>query len=62
MGTRCTDGGHDEEFVNRNHWAYDERSFGGEKFGFGPDICAKKPSPEGVGEGIKAFLQEKVLT
>ena len=33
-----------------------------EKFGFGPDICAKKPSPEGVGEGIKAFLQEKVLT
>jgi len=27
-------------------------------FGFEPDVCAEKPSPEGVGEGIKKFMDE----
>ena len=26
------------------------------KFGFEPDVCAAKPSPEGVEEGIRAFM------
>lgn len=26
------------------------------KFGFEPDVCAEKPSPEGVGEGIRKFM------
>jgi uroporphyrinogen-III synthase len=28
-------------------------------FGFEPDVCAMKPSAEGVGDGIVAFLKEK---
>lgn len=32
-----------------------------ETFGFEVDICARKPSPEGVGEGVRAFLKEKGL-
>ena len=28
-----------------------------QEFGFEPDVCAAKPSPEGVGEGIAAFQQ-----
>lgn len=28
------------------------------KFGFEPDVCADKPSPEGVGESIKRFMME----
>ncbi|KAJ6170987.1 Tetrapyrrole biosynthesis uroporphyrinogen III synthase [Penicillium chermesinum] len=27
------------------------------KFGFEPDVCAEKPSPEGVGEGIQRFMR-----
>ncbi len=30
-------------------------------FGFEPDVCAEKPSPEGVGQRIKAFLEGKGL-
>ena len=33
-----------------------------ETFGFEADVCAETPSPEGVGEGVKAFLTEKGLT
>ena len=32
-----------------------------DRFGFEPDVCARKPSPEGVGEVIKAFLLGKGL-
>ncbi|KAF7155171.1 hypothetical protein CNMCM5623_006598 [Aspergillus felis] len=28
-------------------------------YGFEPDICAEKPSPEGVGAGIEAFMRRK---
>jgi len=28
-------------------------------FGFEPDVCAEKPSPEGVGEGIEKFMSRK---
>lgn len=31
------------------------------KFGFEPDVCAAKPSPQGVGEGLTAFLHDKGL-
>lgn len=31
------------------------RDFLVEQFGFEPDVCAEKPSPEGVGEGIAKF-------
>ncbi|KAL2404885.1 hypothetical protein ABEF93_008103 [Exophiala dermatitidis] len=31
------------------------------QFGFDADVCAAKPSPEGVGEGVKAFLSSKGL-
>ncbi|WPH00297.1 Hypothetical protein R9X50_00312200 [Acrodontium crateriforme] len=31
------------------------RDFLKEEFGFEPDVCAEKPSPEGVGEGIMKF-------
>ncbi|EXJ90007.1 hypothetical protein A1O3_03075 [Capronia epimyces CBS 606.96] len=31
------------------------------KFGFDADVCAVKPSPQGVGEGLKAFLHSKGL-
>ncbi|KAL2420029.1 hypothetical protein ABEF95_001818 [Exophiala dermatitidis] len=31
------------------------------KFDFDADVCAAKPSPEGVGEGVKAFLSSKGL-
>ncbi|KAL1865242.1 hypothetical protein Plec18167_009510 [Paecilomyces lecythidis] len=27
------------------------------KYGFDPDVCAEKPSPEGVGEGIETFME-----
>lgn len=29
------------------------------KYGFEPDVCAAKPSPEGVGKGIEVFMQER---
>lgn len=29
------------------------------RFDFEADVCASKPSPEGVGEGIKSFLTQK---
>jgi uroporphyrinogen-III synthase len=29
--------------------------------GFEPHVCAEKPSPEGVGEGIKKFMEERRL-
>ena len=29
------------------------------EFGFEVDVCAEKPSPEGVGEGIERFMREK---
>lgn len=29
------------------------------EFGFKADICAEKPSPEGVGEGVKKYLAER---
>lgn len=32
------------------------RDFLRKSFGFEPDVCAEKPSPEGVGEGIKKFM------
>jgi len=35
------------------------RDFLREKFGFEPDVCAAKPSPEGVEEGIREFMREK---
>ena len=28
-------------------------------FGYEPDVCAEKPSPEGVEMGIRAFLKDK---
>lgn len=31
------------------------------KFGFEPHLCAEKPSPEGVGEGIRRFMEEQGL-
>ncbi len=30
-----------------------------DKFGFEPDVVAETPSPEGVGEGVRAFLRGK---
>ena len=32
-----------------------------DKFGFEADVCASKPSPEGVGEGVRSFLQDNGL-
>ena len=32
-----------------------------DEFGFAADVCAETPSPEGVGEGVKAFVREKGL-
>ncbi|KAJ5136080.1 hypothetical protein N7448_004634 [Penicillium atrosanguineum] len=29
--------------------------------GFEPHVCAEKPSPEGVGEGIKRFMEQRAL-
>ncbi|CBY01836.1 hypothetical protein IAQ61_006431 [Plenodomus lingam] len=29
-----------------------------EEFGFSPDVCAERPSPEGIAEGIKAFTEK----
>lgn len=29
------------------------------EFGFTPDVCAEKPSPEGIAEGIRAFLEKQ---
>lgn len=31
------------------------------KFGFEPDVCAAKPSPAGVEEGIRAFVEGQTL-
>ncbi|OAP58524.1 hypothetical protein AYL99_07614 [Fonsecaea erecta] len=31
------------------------------KYGFDPDVCAAKPSPEGVGKGLMEFLEKKGL-
>ncbi|OAL35815.1 hypothetical protein AYO20_04965 [Fonsecaea nubica] len=31
------------------------------KYGFDPDVCAAKPSPEGVGRGLTEFLKQKGL-
>lgn len=28
------------------------------RFGFEPDVCAERPSPEGVGEGITRFMND----
>jgi len=35
------------------------RDFLRSKFGFEPDVCASKPSPAGVEEGIRQYLQDK---
>jgi uroporphyrinogen-III synthase len=35
------------------------RDFLQNKFGFEPDVCAEKPSPEGVEVGIEKFLKER---
>lgn len=32
-----------------------------QEFGFGPDVVAKKPSPQGVKEGIENFMKERGL-
>lgn len=32
-----------------------------EKFGFEADVCAERPSPEGVGDGIRRFMQGRGL-
>ena len=32
-----------------------------QEFGFGPDVVAKKPSPQGVKEGIEDFMKERML-
>ncbi|ETN46051.1 uncharacterized protein HMPREF1541_00234 [Cyphellophora europaea CBS 101466] len=32
-----------------------------DKFGFEPDVCAKTPSPEGVGDGVVEFLRRQGL-
>lgn len=29
------------------------------KFGIQPDVCAERPSPEGVGKGIEEFMQQR---
>jgi uroporphyrinogen-III synthase len=29
-----------------------------QQFGFTPDVCAAKPTPEGIAEGMKAFLEK----
>jgi uroporphyrinogen-III synthase len=29
------------------------------EFGFTPDVCAEKPSPEGIAEGIRAFIERR---
>ncbi|KAJ5029305.1 tetrapyrrole biosynthesis, uroporphyrinogen III synthase [Bipolaris maydis] len=33
-----------------------------QQFGFTPDVCAEKPTPEGVAEGIKDFLEKPHLS
>ena len=35
------------------------RDFLKDQFGYTPDVCAEKPSPEGVENGIKAFLKNR---
>ena len=37
------------------------RDYLAERFGFEVDVCAAKPSPEGVGDGVDGFLREKGL-
>ncbi|KIW28184.1 uncharacterized protein PV07_07866 [Cladophialophora immunda] len=32
-----------------------------DKYGFDPDVCAARPSPEGVGTGLMEFLRQKGL-
>ncbi|KAJ4375268.1 hypothetical protein N0V83_002354 [Neocucurbitaria cava] len=29
------------------------------EFGFSPDVCAEKPSPEGIADGIRAFIERQ---
>jgi len=31
------------------------------EFGFEPDVCAERPSPEGVEEGMRRFLEGRGL-
>jgi uroporphyrinogen-III synthase len=31
------------------------------KYGFDPEVCAARPSPEGVGKGIEAFMQARQM-
>jgi len=31
------------------------------EFGFEPDVCAERPSPEGVGEGMRIFMEGRGL-
>lgn len=31
------------------------------EFGFEPDVCAERPSPEGVGEGMRIFMERRGL-
>lgn len=35
------------------------RDFLIQQFGFIPDVCAEKPTPEGIAEGIKDFLEKR---
>lgn len=35
------------------------RDYLGNEFGFEPDVCAERPSPEGVEAGILAFIQNQ---
>lgn len=35
------------------------RDFLMKEFGFRPDVCALKPSPQGVGEGIREYTQQR---
>ena len=37
------------------------RDFLVREFGFHPEVCARKPNPEGLGEGITTFMQSKTL-
>jgi uroporphyrinogen-III synthase len=32
-----------------------------DEFGFEPDVCAAKPSPEGVEDGIRCFMKENAI-
>ena len=32
-----------------------------EEFGYEVDVCAEKPSPEGVGKGVEGWMRERGL-